>query len=125
MTYNFKRKCKIFSKYTCHELNFFIFKRDKDFFNEVVKLLIENKLEKTFVDQYLLASSLESNDTEYAKYVLSHIDSSYKINILNMFERCLLVEFCLLKGGDGHKLGAKALAQNVINEQIQKEKREA
>jgi hypothetical protein len=55
-TFEFKKKCILFSKHTCHELNFFLFKRDEEFYNKVVKFLIQNKLEKTFVDQYMLAS---------------------------------------------------------------------
>ena len=42
-----------------------------------------------------------------------------------MFERCLLVEFCLLKGGDGEKEKAKAVAQNIINDQKQAEATES
>lgn len=43
-----------FSKYACHELNFFLYVKDKPFFNEVVRPFIRNKMEKTFVDWYLL-----------------------------------------------------------------------
>ena len=41
----------------CHELNFFIFKKDHEFFKQVVREVIENKLEKTFIDNYMLALS--------------------------------------------------------------------
>ena len=114
--FDFNQKCLQFSEYACHELNFFIFKKDREFYNNVVKFLIENKLEKTFVDQYLLASQLEKNDNKYAKYILSHITSAKKVQSLNVLERCLLVEFCLLKGDDSHKQRAKAVAHTIINE---------
>jgi len=47
-------KRKLFSKYTSHELNYFIFKKDKEFFTGVVAPFINNKRDKTFVDLWLL-----------------------------------------------------------------------
>jgi len=48
------KKEQLYSTYACHELNFFIYKRDKVFYYEVVYNFIQNKMEKTFVDFYLL-----------------------------------------------------------------------
>jgi predicted transcriptional regulator len=48
------RKLELYSKYSCHELNFFIYKKDPTFFNEVVKPYIAHKRDKTFMDKWLL-----------------------------------------------------------------------
>ena len=42
------------SEYSCHELHFFIKKRDLDFFDAVVRPVLQSKLEKSLVDKYLL-----------------------------------------------------------------------
>ena len=110
-TFGFEKKCTLFSKHTCHEVNFFLFKKDKPFFKRVVLLLIKNKLEKQFVDQYLLASSdlggsdiaatssAQSSATkEYKQYILRHVEHYHDVESLNIFEQCLLVEFTLLYG---------------------------
>ena len=59
-TYSHTKKCVLFSHYSCHELNFFLFKKDREFFDKVVRDLIKNKMEKTFVDKYLLGLSQDS-----------------------------------------------------------------
>lgn len=53
-TFDQTKKALQYSKYSCHELNFFLYRRDKPFFDSVVKNFIHNKMEKTFVDWYLL-----------------------------------------------------------------------
>ncbi len=49
-----------YSEFASHELNFFLFKKDPDFFNEVVRPYLENKHHKTFVDLWLLDTDLSS-----------------------------------------------------------------
>ena len=39
-SFDFKKKCALFSDHACHELNFFLFKKDIAFFQKVVKVLI-------------------------------------------------------------------------------------
>lgn len=70
------------SKLFSHELNFFIFKRDKQFFESHVKMLIQNKIEKTFIDWYLLADY----DQQYSQKILRFNDSITEANELNTFE---------------------------------------
>ena len=53
--FDFDKKLQSYSKYHSHELNFFIFKKDKEFFENVVLDKINTKMEKTFVDWYLLS----------------------------------------------------------------------
>ncbi|MCG3181905.1 MAG: hypothetical protein BIFFINMI_04345 [Phycisphaerae bacterium] len=47
-----------YSKYACHELNFFLMHKDPDFFKAVVQPYLKNKKDKTFMDHYLLGDDL-------------------------------------------------------------------
>jgi hypothetical protein len=47
-------KLKKYDKYASHELNLFLFFKDKEFFQEVVRPFLENKKEKGVVDYFLL-----------------------------------------------------------------------
>jgi hypothetical protein len=47
-----------FSKYACHELNFFLAKKDPAFFQAVVRPYLANKKDKTFLDRWLLEEDL-------------------------------------------------------------------
>ena len=49
-----KEKDKYFSGYTCHELHLFLKKRDPQYFAEVVQPFVATKMEKSFIDHYLL-----------------------------------------------------------------------
>lgn len=50
----FEEKCEKYSKYACHELSFFIYKKDSPFFESVVAPYLKNKKEKQFMDYWLL-----------------------------------------------------------------------
>ncbi|KAF9340642.1 hypothetical protein BGZ91_000982 [Linnemannia elongata] len=69
-----------FSKWTCHELNLFLYKKDRKYFDDVVSPFIKNKLIKSFVDDYLIGASLE-------KYT-----SLKEFNLLTCMEKCLLAQ---------------------------------
>lgn len=58
-SYNLDEKHKKYYKNSCHELNLFIFCKDPTFFNDFVKPFIANKIEKSFIDRFLM------NDTDY------------------------------------------------------------
>ncbi len=47
-----------YSKYACHELNFFLYKKDPEFFKTVIKPYLANKKDKTFLDHFLVGSDL-------------------------------------------------------------------
>jgi hypothetical protein len=49
-----EEKCKLAYKHLCHEFNFFQKMKDNHFFESTVRPLIQCKMEKTFVDHYLL-----------------------------------------------------------------------
>ena len=92
LSYSNEKKKDIFDKKICHELNCYIYSHDKEFFNEVVRPHIVNKLVKTFVDLYLLD---DDRCLEWCR-----IDKFY---LLNAFEKVLLVKRLGEKGmrGDG------------------------
>jgi hypothetical protein len=49
-----------YSKYACHELNYFLLRKDPEFFQTVVKPYLANKKDKTFLDHWLLSSDMTS-----------------------------------------------------------------
>ena len=71
-------KKSLYSKHACHELNFFLFRKDPEFFTSVVQPLLEHKKDKTFLDDWLLERGLEA-------YVLP-----WAYEQLNVVERILL-----------------------------------
>jgi len=48
----------LYSKFACHELHFFLFKKDPQFFADVVKPYLSNKKDKTFLDHWLLGNDV-------------------------------------------------------------------
>jgi hypothetical protein len=53
-----EEKRALYSKYACHELHFFLSKKDPEFFAAVVKPYLRNKKDKTFLDHYLLGDDV-------------------------------------------------------------------
>eukprot|EP00347_Sterkiella_histriomuscorum_P022623 403337784 len=75
-------KNKLFSKHQCHELNIFIYMKDQDFFQTTVKPFLAHKMEKTFIDNYLLGNYQEC----------LHFFDIGRIHKLNPLEQCFLAE---------------------------------
>lgn len=92
-------------------MNFFLFKRDRDFFNTNIRTYILNKLEKSFVDLYLLAVD---GKNAYTEKVLAYLEFSDMINTLNILEKCLLVETALKHGTDSQKTKARNYAKLIM-----------
>lgn len=69
-----------YGEYACHELNFFLAKKDKAFFDTVIKPYLANKKDKTFMDEFLLGQDL-------SKYL-----EPWAYAQLNVAERCLLAQ---------------------------------
>ena len=67
-----------YDKYASHELNFFVYKKDRNFFDSVVAPFLRNKKEKTFLDHWFLEDDLSA-------YLLPH-----RFEALNVFEKILL-----------------------------------
>ena len=49
-----EQKAKTYSDNCCHEFNLFLKMKDPQYFEAVVKPFLMNKIEKTFVDYWLL-----------------------------------------------------------------------
>ena len=59
------QKQELYSKFACHELNFFLMKKDPAFFEKVVVPHLQNKRDKTFMDLWLLKESLDDFATPW------------------------------------------------------------
>ena len=81
-TYSNEEKNKHFNKNFSHELNIFTFLKDRTYFDSVVKPYLKNKMEKQFIDHYLLG-----NLDEVSKY--ANIESVSKLNVM---EICFLID---------------------------------
>lgn len=53
-----EEKQTFYSKHASHELSFFIAQKDPEFFQQIVKPYLQNKMHKTFMDHYLLKNDL-------------------------------------------------------------------
>jgi hypothetical protein len=67
-----------YSEFACHELNFFVSRKDPAFFEKVVVPFLKNKKDRTFMDDYLLGRDLHPYLEPWA------------FERLNAAERCLL-----------------------------------
>ncbi|MDA1050033.1 MAG: hypothetical protein O3C40_06085 [Planctomycetota bacterium] len=72
------QKQALYSKYACHELNFFLLKKDRKFFDDVVRPYLANKRDKTLFDDWLLQYDMQ----EYLR--------AWNYARLNVAERILL-----------------------------------
>lgn len=69
---------RLYSRYACHELHLFLSFKDPTFFAEVIQPHLTDKLDKTFLDRYLL-------DHDLARYL-----DPWAYGRLNTLERILL-----------------------------------
>ena len=53
-----EQKREKYSKYASHELNYFLFEKDPEFFRTAIKPFLANKKDKTFLDRWLLEKNL-------------------------------------------------------------------
>ena len=49
-----------YSEFACHELSFFLSRKDPEFFKKVIQPYLRNKKDKTFMDRYLLGDDLSA-----------------------------------------------------------------
>ncbi|MBT4694694.1 MAG: hypothetical protein HOB73_15265 [Planctomycetaceae bacterium] len=77
-TYDGDKKRALYSKYACHELGFFLYNKDRKFFDEVVLPHLLHKQHKTFMDDWLVGRDLKG-------YLIP-----WKYEQLNVVERVLL-----------------------------------
>ncbi|MGI8605317.1 MAG: hypothetical protein ACR2OZ_20275 [Verrucomicrobiales bacterium] len=74
------KKDELFSKYACHELSFFLSRKDPAFFAQVIQPYLRNKKDRTFLEEYLLGIDLK-------KYL-----EPWRHGQLNVVERILLAQ---------------------------------
>jgi hypothetical protein len=75
-----EEKRTLYSKHACHELHFFLAKKDPAFFQAVVRPYLANKRDKTFMDHWLLQDDL----SDYLQ--------PWRYDRLNTVERILLAQ---------------------------------
>lgn len=107
-----EEKNKLLSRYSSHELNFFIYKKDPEYFRKVVKPYLQNKMEKTFIDYYLL---------EDTPNILKYAENLPLENMLNPLEKALLVEVLVKADKKEHAI---AIA-NRMHESLNNKKKKA
>lgn len=49
---------RLYSEHACHEVHFFLFAKDRRFFDRVIEPYLQNKIDKTFLDRWLLRQDL-------------------------------------------------------------------
>jgi hypothetical protein len=69
-------KQQYYSEKACHELNFFLYHKDRPFFNDVIRPYIRNKKDKTFMDHWLLENDLSAYT---ALFAFSNLNIAEKI----------------------------------------------
>jgi hypothetical protein len=74
------KKQELYSQHACHELHFFLYHKDRPFFDAVCKPFLANKHDKTFLDHWLLGDDLKS----YAE--------TWAFAQLNLVEQLLLAQ---------------------------------
>lgn len=105
--FKLEEKRELYSKHACHELHFFLYRRDPEFFKAVVRPFLANKLEKQFVDRWLLDEPLE----EYLQ--------PWQFDRLNAFERVLLARrLPEAKSGILRRLEEQRLVEPFEREQL-------
>lgn len=72
-------KRKKASEFACHELHFFLWRKDRPFFDAVIKPHLANKMNKTFLDRWLLGEDV------------SAWRAPWEFSRLNMVEQILLL----------------------------------
>ncbi|MCA8963425.1 MAG: hypothetical protein KDC48_00985 [Planctomycetes bacterium] len=53
-----EQKLALYEQYACHELHFFLYQKDREFFDAVVRPALLCKRDKTFLDRWLLGDDL-------------------------------------------------------------------
>ena len=131
-----EEKRSLYSKHASHELSFFLFKKDPEFFQAVVKPYLANKKDRTFIDRFLLEDDLSEflqpwqyNQLNTVECILlaqrlkderrhasRHISDLYALlppntdNFIRLFETA--AKRSSLETGDA--LGFKAATENLV-----------
>jgi len=63
-----------YSEFACHEVSFFLYHKDRAFFDRVIKPYLANKKDKTFLDHWLLGADLETYTEPWTFQRLNHVE---------------------------------------------------
>jgi hypothetical protein len=85
MTSSNEEKDRVFTECLSYELDLFIKKKDPEYFNRVVKPYLQCKMEKNFMDYYLI---------EDRNHILDYANLG-RVEELNSLEKCLLIDFLI------------------------------
>ena len=91
-------KLKVIDDYFSHELNFYVYQKDREFFDDILKPHLANKIEKCLIDYYLLGSH---------EWIRNHYKNPSDIKGLNAIEI-----YCLI---DVWRLTDKAKCQQILH----------
>lgn len=80
-TFSQDQKNKKYNESQCHEMNLFLYYKDFDYFTNVAKPFISSKMEKTFIDYWLLNDSAS----------ILHYQEIGNFDKLNALEQSLLI----------------------------------
>ncbi|KAI8615322.1 hypothetical protein BC830DRAFT_1123208 [Chytriomyces sp. MP71] len=90
LTFSKERKLSLFSEFSCHELNVFLYFKDPDFFGNIVKPHLQNKSCMTAMDTFLLG------DADACQRSLADLAGTWQD--LTIAERILLVKVLMENG---------------------------
>ena len=88
-----KEKLDLFTERACHELNFYIARKDAQFFTDHVVSYIANKIEWTFCDIYLLARF--ASDSQCHVEMDHIVKSTVAFDKLNVLEQMMAIEYAI------------------------------
>ncbi|MCR9244733.1 MAG: hypothetical protein NXI31_06860 [bacterium] len=74
------KKRELYSQHACHELHFFVYQKDREFFDAVIRPFLRQKMHKTFLDHWLLGNDLR------------HYLDPWRFAQLNLVEQILLAQ---------------------------------
>ncbi len=92
-----EKQLERYSEFASHELNLFLYFKDRDFFQRVIAAYLGDKHHKTFLDRYFVGSTLD----DYLE--------PWRYNRLNTLERILLAE----RLGDSIEVTSKRIRDHV------------
>jgi len=96
-----QEKLRKYDKFASHELNLFVYFKDREFFTQTVLPFLHNKIEKSFVDYFLLDDKRQIQ--EYA--------GAQRFKDLNSLEKILLI----IKVQNSDPAQAKRLVESLEN----------
>jgi hypothetical protein len=81
------KKQELYSEHACHELHFFLYHKDRAFFDAVCKPFLQSKHDKTFLDHWLLGDDLKAYTEPWAFAQLNLIEQILLAQRLGTAER--------------------------------------